>query len=103
MLILDPVYRHVLGDPSELLSVEQYSARKFYRIKGGRLLIEELGSLDLRTKEGKAFYDRYFGKGIKSRPLQIKDYPVGELRKMGYTIPDWKQLPEATDIQKESK
>jgi len=95
MLILDPVYQRVPGDPSKLLPVEQYSARKFYRIKGGKLLIEELGPLDLRTKEGKAFYDRYFGTEIKSRSLRFEHYSAGDLEGMGYKLPDWKQLPES--------
>jgi hypothetical protein len=101
MLIGDPVYKHVSGDPGELLPVVEYSSLKFYRIQDGRLIVDELGPLDLRTPEGKAFFDRYFGKDVKSRAIRFESYSVKKLKELGYTIPDWKQAPESSSTQAE--
>ncbi len=72
---------------------EQYSSRKFYHIQGDRLIVGNLGFLDLRTPEGSAFFDRYFGKGVESRPIRFEDYPMDRLKELGYAVPDWRRAP----------
>jgi hypothetical protein len=62
-------------------------------------VIDDLGPLDLRTPEGKMFFNRYFGRDVKSRPIRYEDYPISKLEKLGYAVPDWKQPPEASPVQ----
>jgi hypothetical protein len=75
------------------LPPRKFARRKVYFIKNSRLMVNDLGPLDRTVPEGKAFYDRYFGKGVKSRPIKFEDYPVEKLKQLGYTIPDWKRPP----------
>jgi len=82
-------------DPEKLIIPSAYSSRKFFHIKGDQLLIDELGPLDLKTPEGHAFYERYFGKEVQSRPITLEDYPVEKLKEVGYKIPDWTKPPES--------
>lgn len=56
-------------------------------------MVNDLGPLDRTVPEGKAFYERYFGKDVKSRPIKFENYPVEKLKQLGYTMPDWKRPP----------
>jgi hypothetical protein len=76
--------------PGALLP-EKLAHRRVYFIKNNRLAVDDLGPLDRSTSTGKAFYEHYFGKGVKSRPIKFEDYPVEKLKEMGYKIPDWKR------------
>ncbi|MEI8258730.1 MAG: hypothetical protein WCJ30_23920, partial [Deltaproteobacteria bacterium] len=56
----------------------------------------------MRTKPAEfdeAFFERYFGKAVKSRPVRFEDYSSNKLKKLGYKVPDWKQLPESSAFQ----
>jgi len=90
---------HDPNEPEKLIRPEQYATRKFYHILDGRLIVDELGPLDLRTPEGKAFFDRYFGEGVKSRSIRFEDYPITKLKELGYAIPNWKHSPESPAVQ----
>jgi len=90
---------HDPNDPEKLVRPEQYATRKFYHILDGRLIVDELGPLDLRTLEGKTFFDRYFGEGVESRPVRFEDYATDRLKELGYALPDWKQPPESPAVQ----
>jgi hypothetical protein len=79
--------------PGEILPVEEYSARTFYHVRGNKLMVDELGPLDLRTSEGKSFFTRYFAEQAHSRLVSVEDYPVKTLKERGYHIPDWKAPP----------
>jgi hypothetical protein len=87
------------NDPQKPIRPEQYSSRRLYHIRDGRLNVDSLGPLDLGTPEGKAFLRRYFDEGVKSRPIRFEDYPIDKLKEHGYTIPDWKQPPAPSSMQ----
>ncbi len=41
------------------------------------------------------FYQKYYGEGIKSRPVTVQNYSVEKLKEMGYEIPNWKVMPQS--------
>lgn len=91
------------NDPEKPTQPEQYSARKFYHIQAGHLIVDDLGPLNLHTPEGKAFFNRYFGKDVKSRSIRFEDYPLNKLKERGYLVPDWKHPPESLAVQATSQ
>lgn len=99
LLIVNPTYEYAHDDPEKVLPVQKFSSCKFYQIQNGQLIATELGPLNLNISEDKIFYERYFGIKANSRPIQIKNYSVEELKRMGYQIPNWKQLPTLTQLQ----
>jgi hypothetical protein len=81
-------------DSEKLVPPDSYSSRRIFRVVQDRLEVIELGPLDLHSKEGKAFYDEYFG-GQPTRSVRAdRSYSVDELKEKGYEIPDWKRPPQ---------
>lgn len=89
LLIANPIYRNLPGDPGILLPIEKYSSRRFYRIINGKLVVEELGPLNLANSTDKKFYDRYFGEKRNSRKITFEELSASQLRERGYKLPDW--------------
>ncbi len=89
LMVVEAVLRHKPGDPGQLTPSESFSSRNVYTIHKGRLLVRQLGSLDLQSIEGQEFLARYFAKGVLSRPVTAKTYSVGKLKELGYTFPQW--------------
>jgi hypothetical protein len=95
----DSIIRNPTDPGLPSLPPKQYSYCQFFHITGDRLIVDNLDPVDFRTKDGKAFYERYFGKGVKSRAVQFEEYTIEKLKEMGYEIPDWKHEPESMHVQ----
>ncbi len=70
---------------------------KFYHLVDNKMVVDEIGNLDRSKPEGEAFYQKYYGEGVKSRPITIEDYSLEKLKEMGYEIPNWKEMPKSMD------
>ena len=77
-------------DKPENAEVIKVGELHFYHLTDDRLVDQKYGSLDLTNAELKKIYERYFGLSAKNRkPTSIETFTSDQLKKMGYTIPNW--------------
>lgn len=73
--------------PKDLM---KFDSAKVYSIAADKIVITDLGTIDRTTKQGQDFYDRYFGKGVESRSIEMHEFSSTQLQERGYQLPSWK-------------
>jgi hypothetical protein len=83
--------------PKDLMT---FDSAKVYSIVSGKIDIIDLGIIDRTTKQGQDFYNRYFGKGVKSRSIEMDEFSSAQLQERGYQLPSWKPSEKRIEIPK---
>lgn len=79
----------------------KFDSVKVYSLVEDRITITDLGAIDRTTKIGQEFYDRYFGKGVESRSIEIDEFSSPQLQERGYQLPSWKTRDIETRVPNE--
>jgi hypothetical protein len=73
--------------PKDLM---KFDSAKVYSIAADKIVITDLGAIDRTKKSGQQFYERYFGKGVESRSIEMDEFSSAQLQERGYQLPSWK-------------
>jgi hypothetical protein len=79
----------------------KFDSAKVYSIVADKIAITDLGAIDRTTKQGQEFYDRYFGKGVKTRSIEMDEFSSTQLQERGYQLPSWKPRNAETEAPTE--
>ena len=79
----------------------KFDSAKVYSIVADKIAITDLGAIDRTTKQGQEFYDRYFGKGVKTRLIEMDEFSSAQLQEHGYQLPSWKPKNAETEAPTE--